>query len=50
MFWQDLQALGVKLCREPVCSRLRASVVLMEEVNLYAARVQVAQAMEQGLP
>jgi transposase len=50
MFWQDLQALGVKLCREPMCSRLKARAVLMEEFHLYAARVQVVEAMEQGLP
>src|SRR5260370_41644768 len=50
MFWQDLQALGVNLCREPIGSRLRARVVLMEEFHLYAARVQVVEAMEQGLP
>src|ERR1051326_8685833 len=49
MCWQDLQALGVKLCREPMCSRLRARVVLMEEFHLYTARVQVVEAMEQGL-
>ena len=50
MFWQDLQALGVNLCREPIGSRLRARVVLMEAFHLYAARVQVVEAMEQGLP
>src|SRR5258708_19513361 len=50
MFWQDLQALGVNLCREPICSRLRARIVLMEEFDLDAARVQVVEAMEQGLP
>jgi putative transposase len=50
MFWQDLQALGVNLCREPIGSRLRARGVLMEEFHLYAARVQVVEAMEQGLP
>jgi transposase len=50
MYWQDLQALGVKQCREPMCSRLKARAVLMEEFHLYAARVQVVEAMEQGLP
>jgi hypothetical protein len=43
MLWQDLQALGVKLCREPMGSRLKARAVPMEEFHLYAARVQVVE-------
>src|SRR5258708_12795692 len=50
MFWEDMQALGVKLCREQMCSRLKARAVLMEEFHLYAARVQVVEAIEHGLP